>query len=133
AFPTRFGAPHAACRGWGSLVRADLSAWAPDRSLQRGSAPVVPRCDRRTATASPHWPCDLEAGATWRLGESFWWISNRAKHSPYNHVPDRRIHSRPCGSGGHFPTYTRLDDRGNAGGAGKPKMNLLRRMPVVKY
>src|SRR5437879_4727964 len=71
--------------------------------------------------------------AAWRAGESFWWISDRAKHSPYDHVPDRRIHNRPRRSGGHFPAYTRLDDRGNAGGTGKPNMNGLRRMPVVKY
>src|SRR5439155_1226090 len=71
AFPTRFGAPHAACRGPGFLVCADVSAWAPDRSLQCGSASVVPRCDRRTSTASRHWPRDLEAGAAWRTGESF--------------------------------------------------------------
>src|SRR5437879_8898134 len=79
-----------------------------------------------------HVTFELKADASWIAGESLWCISDRAKHSPYYHVPDRRIHNRPCRSGGHLPAYTRLDDRGNAGGTEKPNMNGLRRMPVVK-
>src|SRR6266446_5614387 len=49
--------------GQRSLVRADLSARASDRSLQRSSALVVPRRDRRASSAGRNRPGDLEARA----------------------------------------------------------------------